>query len=179
VGHVFERPRQLGGMSSGRPSPPCGTLRTDSGFYRSVATALEVIWRRCQTVSTTGGGPLRDLLSRAFEGTGATVRRGFFGRMPRHEGLEPRDPVLQVVGFHMRVPHRGGQVRVSKELLSDARAARAADGRRARGSVHSEFRSRLTGAARRRRRRPRRGVTGRSLLTTHSLAARSARSCSA
>ena len=41
--------------------------------------------------------------------------------MPRHEGLEPSDPVLQVVGFHMRVPHRGGQVGVSKELLNDAR----------------------------------------------------------
>ena len=51
----------------------------------------------------------------------AAVRRRLFGRLARDECLEPRNPAIQVVRLNVRVAHRGGQVRVSKELLSNAR----------------------------------------------------------
>jgi hypothetical protein len=41
--------------------------------------------------------------------------------LARYERLEPRDPALQVVCLNVRIAHRGGQVSVSKEFLSDAR----------------------------------------------------------
>jgi hypothetical protein len=40
---VRAEPPPMGGMSRGRASPPIRTLRIDSVFHRSVATALAVI----------------------------------------------------------------------------------------------------------------------------------------
>jgi len=63
----------------------------------------------------------RGLCSGLLDALRAAVGRRLFGRLARYERLEPRYPALQVVRLDVRVTHRGGQVSVSKELLSDAR----------------------------------------------------------